>query len=394
MKAGLPQRSMIPYGRQDVTDDDIREVVSVLNSNFLTQGPQVPIFEKAVAAHVGSRHAIAVNSATSALHVACMALGLEEGDALWTSAITFPASANCGLYCGATVDFVDIDPITYNMCPVALEKKLRKASKQGTTPKIVIPVHLAGQSCDMAAIRRLSREYDFKIIEDASHAIGAHYAEGSVGNCAYSEITVFSFHPVKIITSGEGGMAVTNDAELGEKMRLLRSHGITREKDLMRVVPEGDWYYEQIDLGFNYRMTDIHAALGVSQLARLETYVAIRQKLADRYDCLLQNLPLQLPERNVEAESSFHLYIVRLDSDAAQCNRRQLFDSLRAKGIGVNVHYIPVYRHPYFESMGFDRSQFYESERYYEEALSLPIFPRLSDADQQYVVDMLAEELS
>lgn len=377
---------MIPYGRQDITQADIDAVVGVLRSDFLTQGPQVPLFEKRVAEHVGARHALAVNSATSALHIACLALGLGKSDWLWTSPITFVASANCGLYCGAQVDFVDIDPRTYNLCPQALERKLIEAEKTGKLPKVVVAVHLCGQPCNMSAIHALSQRYGFKIIEDASHAIGGKYKGEFIGNGCYSDITVFSFHPVKIITTAEGGMALTNDAELANKMALLRSHGITRDAEQMTHTADGPWYYQQIDLGFNYRMTELQAALGVSQMDRLDQYVARRHELATRYDTLLADLPITLPWQHPDSYSGLHLYVIRLKLEQLDKTHRQVFDALRAQGIAVNLHYIPVHTQPYYQEMGFKLRDFPEAERYYAEAISLPMFQTLTESQHNQVV--------
>lgn len=385
---------MIPYGRQDITQADIDAVVGVLQSDFLTQGPQVPLFEQKVAEHVGAQYALAVNSATSALHIACLALGLGHGDWLWTSPVTFVASANCGLYCGAQVDFVDIDPRTYNLCPLALEKKLIEAAKTGKLPKVVVPVHLCGQSCDMAAIHALSQRYGFKIIEDASHAIGGKYKGEFIGNGRYSDITVFSFHPVKIITTAEGGMALTNDAELAHKMALLRSHGITRDPAQMTHVPDGPWYYQQIDLGFNYRMTELQAALGVSQMTRLDDYVARRHEMAARYDMLLADLPITCPWQYPDSYSGLHLYVVRLQYNQINKTHRQVFDALREQGIGVNLHYIPVHTQPYYQQMGFKVGDLPNAEHYYAEAISLPMFQTLSEAQQDQVVAALKMSIS
>lgn len=382
---------MIPYGRQDIDQADIDTVVDVLRSDWLTQGPAVPAFEETVARYCGAAHAVAVNSATSALHLACLALGLGPGDRLWTSPNTFVASANCGLYCGAEVDFVDIDPLTYNMSPTLLAAKLESAARAGRLPKIVVPVHFAGQSCDMAAIGALAERYGFRVIEDASHAIGGRYREKPVGDCRHADITVFSFHPVKIITTGEGGMALCNDPELAGRMRRLRGHGITRDAAEMSGAVEGGWYYQQIELGYNYRMTDIQAALGLSQMRRLESFVARRQALAARYDERLASLPLRRPYRSHESYSAFHLYVVALD-DASR--RRVVFDGLRAAGIGVNVHYIPVHTQPYYRRLGFAPGDFPEAEAYYAAAISLPIFPALSDARQDEVVACLRAELA
>ena len=377
---------MIPYGHQDITQDDIDAVVKVLCSDFLTQGPLVPRFEQTVAGHVGTKHAIAVNSATSALHIACLALGLGPGDWLWTTPITFVASANCGLYCGAQVDFVDIDPRTYNLCPQALKRKLEQAERAGRLPKVLVAVHLCGQPCDMAAIHALSQRYGFKVIEDASHAIGGKYRGEFIGNCLYSDITVFSFHPVKIITTAEGGMALTNHAELANKMALLRSHGITRDQAQMTQEADGPWYYQQIDLGFNYRMTELQAALGVSQIQRLGQYVARRHQLAQRYDELLKALPVTTPWQHPDSYSGLHLYVIRLQLDKMARTHRQVFEALRELGIGVNLHYIPVHTQPYYQRMGFKPDDFPEALRYYAEAISLPMFQTMTEAQQDEVV--------
>lgn len=384
---------MIPYGRQDITQADVEAVVAVLKSDYLTQGPAVPRFERKVAEHVGAKHALAVNSATSALHIACLALGLGPDDWLWTTPVTFVASANCGLYCGAKVDFVDIDTRTYNLCPQALEAKLVAAENSGTLPKVVVVVHLCGQSCDMVAIHALSQKYGFKIIEDASHAIGGKYQGEYIGNGLYSDITVFSFHPVKIITTAEGGMALTNSDELAAEMALLRSHGITRDTALMTHEPDGPWYYQQIGLGFNYRMTELQAALGLSQMQRLNEYVARRHELARRYDQLLADFPLITPWQHPDSYSGLHLYVIRLQLDKISKTHRQVFDEMREKGIGVNVHYIPVHTQPYYQSMGFRVGDFPNAEQYYAEAISLPMFQTLSDEQQIQVVDVLHKVL-
>lgn len=384
---------MIPYGRQDITQADIDAVVGVLQSDFLTQGPMVPRFEQSVAQHVGASHALAVNSATSALHIACLALGLGPGDRMWTTPVTFVASANCGLYCGAEVDFVDIDPRTYNLCPKALECKLEQAEREGKLPKVVVPVHLCGQPCDMQAIHALARRYGFKIIEDASHAIGGKYQGEFIGNGRYSDITVFSFHPVKIITTAEGGMALTNDAELANKMALLRSHGITRDPAQMTHETDGPWYYQQIDLGFNYRMTELQAALGVTQMERLDQYVARRHQLARRYDDLLGSLPVTTPWQHPDSYSGLHLYVIRLQLDKIEKTHRQVFESLRELGIGVNLHYIPVHTQPYYQRMGFQAGDFPQAEGYYAEAISLPMFQTMSEQQQDQVIAALREAL-
>jgi UDP-4-amino-4,6-dideoxy-N-acetyl-beta-L-altrosamine transaminase len=382
---------LIPYGRQDISDADIAAVTEVLGSDFLTQGPMVPKFEQSVAAYTGAVHAVAVNSATSALHIACLALGLGEGDWLWTSAITFVASANCARYCGASVDFVDIDAQTYNMSPECLAAKLKEAERTGKLPKIVVPVHLAGQPCDLRAIRELSERYGFRIIEDASHAIGAEYRGSRIGNCEYSDIAVFSFHPVKIITTGEGGMALTNDPGLASRIRLLQSHGITRDPARMTTPPTaGPWYYEQIALGYNYRLTDIQAALGLSQLRRLSRFISSRQEIADRYSELLADLPVTTPWQHSDGKSALHLYIVRLDLDRIAKSQVEVFKAMRAAGIGVNLHYIPVYRQPYYQQLGFRSGYCPQAERYYAEAMTLPLFPAMTVGQQQSVVAALA----
>lgn len=384
---------MIPYGLQDISQADIDAVVAVLQSDFLTQGPIVPLFEQTVAQHVGAKHALAVNSATSALHIACLALGLEQGDWLWTTPVTFVASANCGLYCGAQVDFVDIDPRTYNLCPLALKAKLVAAEKTGKLPKVLVAVHLCGQPCDMAAIHALAQEYGFNIIEDASHAIGGKYKDEFIGNGRYSDITVFSFHPVKIITTAEGGMALTNSDELTYKMALLRSHGITRDTAHMTHASDGPWYYQQIDLGYNYRMTELQAALGVSQMQRLDTFVARRHQLARRYDELLASLPVSTPWQHPDSYSGLHLYVVRLKLDKINKTHREVFEALREQGIGVNLHYIPVHTQPHYQRMGFQDGDYPQAEQYYAEAISLPMYQTLSEQLQDQVVTALHKVL-
>ncbi len=410
---------MIPYGQQDITQTDIDAVIEVMRSDFLTQGPVVPRFEQAVADYCTAKFGVAVNSATSALHIACLALDLGPGDLLWTTPNTFVASANCALYCGANVDFVDIDPRTYNMSVERLQEKLEQASKTGRLPKIVVPVHFAGQPCDMPAIHALSQKYGFKIIEDASHASGASYviarsseaatwqsseatrqssaviASGEaawqskpikVGACIHSDITVFSFHPVKIITTGEGGMALTDNPILAEKMTLLRSHGIIRDPAKMTHESDGPWYYQQIDLGYNYRMTDIQAALGISQMSRIDTYISRRRRIAGSYDELLRDLPLVCPWQASDSQSAWHLYVVRLQLGKLRKTHRQIFEFMRAQGSGVNLHYIPVYRQPHYRRMGFNPLSYPEMERYYAEAFSLPIYPSLTQVQQDAVV--------
>lgn len=385
---------MIPYGKQDISQPDIDAVLEVLQSDFLTQGPKVPEFEAKVANHVGAKHALAVNSATSALHIACLALGLGEGDWLWTTPITFVASANCGLYCGAKIDFVDIDPQTYNLCPTKLAEKLEQAEQAGRLPKVLVAVHLCGQPCDMEALHQLGQHYGFRIIEDASHAIGGKYQGEYIGNGRYSDITVFSFHPVKIVTTAEGGVALTNSDELASRMNLLRSHGVTRDQHLMTHEPDGPWYYQQVDLGFNYRMTELQAALGVTQMDRLDAFVARRHELATRYDHLLADLPVTTPWQHPESYSGLHLYVIRLQLDNIRKSHRQVFESLRAQGIGVNLHYIPVHTQPYYQAMGFAADDFHEAMAYYREAISLPMFQGLTDEQQDEVVASLKVALA
>lgn len=384
---------MIPYGKQDITQADIDAVVDVLKSDFLTQGPQVPAFENMLINATGANYALAVNSATSALHIACLALGLGEGDNLWTTPITFVASANCGLYCGASVDFVDIDPATYNLCPKALEQKLIVAKNLGTLPKVLVAVHLCGQPCDMKAIHALSIEYGFKVIEDSSHAIGGSYLEQPIGSCEYSDITVFSFHPVKIVTTAEGGAALTNNKDLAGKMALYRSHGITRDEALMENSSHGGWYYEQVDLGFNYRMTELQAALGVSQMSRLEEFVSARHKLAERYNEKLSSLPIVLPYQLPDTYSGLHLFVIRLNLEEILKTHKQVFDELRENGIGVNLHYIPVHLQPYYQKMGFKYGDFPNAEAYYENAISIPMFHGMTYEQQDEVISKLTQIL-
>jgi len=385
---------VIPYGKQNINEADIQAVMDVLQSDFITQGPAIERFEKVVADYCGSQYAVAVSSATAALHIACLAAGLGPGDRLWTSPITFVASANCGLYCGATVDFVDIDPQTYNLSIPALEAKLKDAKTNGTLPKVVIPVHLAGQSCDMAAIRRLADDYGFTVIEDASHAIGGSYQGHKVGSCRFSDMTVFSFHPVKIITTGEGGMVLTNNPQCYEQLALLRSHGITRNPAQMENEPPGPWYYEQIALGFNYRMTDIQAALGASQMQRIDAFVQRRHELAKRYNQKLAHLPVALPWQHPDTHSAFHLYSIRLQTDKIRLSHRQVFEAFRQAGIGVNLHYIPVHTQPYYRQLGFQEGDFPQAEAYYRTAISLPLFYDLTETQQDSVVESLEAILS
>jgi len=380
---------MIPYGRQSISEQDIQSVVEVLRSNYLTQGPVVPQFEQAVSEHVQAQYAVAVNSGTSALHIACLALGLNQGDWLWTSPNTFVASANCALYCGAKVDFVDIDPHTFNMSVAALEVKLQQAEKQGRLPKIVIPVHFAGLSCDMLAISRLAKQYGFYVIEDACHATGGKYKHEFIGGCQYSDIAVFSFHPVKIITTAEGGMALTNQLYLAEKMQLFRSHGITRDAEKMIHKADGDWYYQQIDLGFNYRMTELQAALGLSQLKQLTRFVERRHVIAQQYQTLLSTFPLKIQFQPEDCYSSMHLFVIRLQLAKIKKSHQQVFKELRTVGIGVNLHYIPVHLQPYYQKIGFKKGDFPEAESYYQETVSIPVFFNLSNAEISYIVGCL-----
>ena len=384
---------MIYYGKQDINEADIQAVEAVLRSDFLTQGPAIERFEQRVAQYCGVKYAVAVCNATSALHIACLAAGLGKGDLLWTSPITFVASANCARYCGADVDFVDIDENTYNMSVSALEQKLQEAKRQGRLPNIVVPVHMAGQSCDMRAIKKLSEEYGFTLLEDASHCIGADYADTKVGSCAYSDMAVLSFHPVKIITTGEGGMVLTNDAALYERLCLYRSHGITRDPKHMTKESDGDWYYQQVALGFNYRMTDIQAALGVSQMDRLDAFVARRRALAARYDELLRDLPLKTPFVMDGAQPSWHLYIVRIDFDRVHKTKQQIFVDMREKGVALNLHYIPVHTQPYYEALGFRAEHCPAAVEYYREALTLPLYPSMTDAEQEMAARALREVL-
>ena len=384
---------MIYYGKQDVNESDIQAVEDVLRSDFLTQGPAIERFENKVATYCGAKYAVAVTNATSALHIACLAAGLGEGDLLWTSPITFVASANCARYCGADVDFVDIDEKTYNMSVPALAEKLQQAKQKGRLPKIVVPVHLAGQSCDMCAMRQLAEEYGFTLLEDASHAVGADYLDTKVGSCRFSDMTVFSFHPVKIITTGEGGMVLTNNKELYEKLVLYRSHGITRDPDKMTHAADGAWYYQQIFLGYNYRMTDIQAALGCSQMEHLDDFVERRRTLAQQYDALLKGLPLVTPYVMDETNPSWHIYIARLDGRQIKKSKQQIFVEMKERGIALNLHYIPVHRQPYYEKLGFRQGDFPHSEKYYEEAFTLPLYYSLTDAEQEQIVNCLQEIL-
>jgi UDP-4-amino-4,6-dideoxy-N-acetyl-beta-L-altrosamine transaminase len=388
----------IPYGRQDINDEDISAVIDVLKSDFLTQGPVVPKFENAITEYCQVKYGIAVNSATSALHIACLALDVGQGDLVWTSATTFVASSNCALYCGAEVDFIDINPRTFNIDIQIFEEKLQQALESDQLPKVVIVVHMCGQPCDMKEIHSLSKKYNFKIIEDASHAIGSRYEEFKTGCCHYSDITIFSFHPVKIITTAEGGMAVTNNRELAQKMRLLRSHGITRDESEMVNEPTGDWYYEQIMLGYNYRMTELQAALGLSQLDRIDRFIIERNELAKRYNLILKDLPLDLPVINDNCYSSFHLYVVRLQLGKISASHGEVFNELRKAGVGVNLHYMPIYLQPYYQKLDFSDGRFKEgycehAELHSDLALSIPLYPALTIDEQNTVAEVLSNIL-
>lgn len=383
---------MIPYSRQKISEKDITAIVDVLKSDYLTQGPKTPQFEKIVSEYCGVKYGCAVNSATSGLHIACLALGVGEGDIVWTSPISFVASSNCALYCGATVDFVDIDSSSYNMSAIALEEKLILAKKKGNLPKVVIPVHLSGKSCDMGKIHNLSKEYGFKIIEDASHAIGASYKNQKVGSCSYSDITVFSFHPVKIITTCEGGMCMTNDTNIYNLLLRFRSHGITRHAEEMKNKPDGLWYYEQLNLGYNYRLNDLQSVLGISQMKKIDSFIKERNKLASNYDNLFKSTKINIPKTDSEIYSSWHLYIIRINKDQG-FNRNVIFEKFRNSGIYVNIHYIPIYRQPFYQKMGFKLKDYPEAEKYYKEAISIPIFPGLTNDEQTKVVSLIKQPI-
>ena len=384
--------SHIPYGRQDISEDDIAAVIQTLRSDWLTQGPAIAEFENALAQYTGARYAVAVSNATAALHIGCLAFGIGPGDLVWTASNSFVASANCALYCGAEVDFVDIDPRSYNLSVEALEEKLVAAKRAGKLPKLVIPVHFAGQSCDMERISELAKRYGFGLMEDASHAVGGSYGGRKVGAGVFSDLTVFSFHPVKIFTTAEGGMLLTNDERLYQRLLRLRSHGITRDPASMRGPSQGDWYYQQIELGFNYRLTDIQATLGISQAKRLDEFVARRRALAVRYDRALASLPLTLPWQDPEAVSAFHLYVIQVEESAGK-GRKEVFDFLRSKGVGVNVHYIPIHLQPFYADKGFRAGQCPVAEAYYERAISIPMYSSLTEKDQDRVIALLKEIL-
>ena len=385
---------MIPYGRQEITDEDVQRVVDVLKSDYLTQGPVIDNFEREFADYCGAKYAVAVSSCTAALHISCLSLNVGEGDILWTVPNTFVASANCGLYCNATIDFVDIDPDTWNISIPALEKKLVTASRENKLPKAIVPVHFSGRSCDMRAIKKLSEKYGFAIIEDAAHSIGASYENEKVGSCAYADLTCFSTHPVKIITTGEGGIVTTNDEKLYKKLLCLRTHGITRDPNQMTKEPDGPWYFEQIMLGYHYRMTDLQAALGLSQMGRVDKYVDTRRQLARRYHDKLRELPLQLPQNEDIDTSSWHIYVVRLQLDKIAKTQKTVFDEMRSADIGVNLHYIPVHFHPYYQKLGFKKGDFPQCEQYYREALTLPLYPGLTHKEQDYICDTLRKILA
>ena len=384
---------IIPYGRQSISEQDIEAVVKVLKSDFITQGPVVPEFEQAIANYCRASYAIAVSNATSALHLACLSLGIGSGDRVWTSPNTFVATANSVLNCGGTIDFVDIDPKTYNLSIKHLQQKLEISAKNNQLPKAIIAVHFAGQSCDMEAIKIQADQYHFYIIEDAAHAIGASYLTEKVGSCKYSDITIFSFHPVKIITTGEGGMLLTNKPDLAKKVELLRNHGVTRNQDEMMQISHGDWYYEQIALGYNYRMTDMQAALGLSQLKRLDEFVTKRRMLVQKYQQKLAGLPVVLPYLSEKNQSSWHLYVIRLELDKLKNSKNTIFSQLRQHGIGVNVHYIPVHTQPYYKNLGFKLGDFPNSESYYQQAITIPLFPEMSDIDLDYVTAALTQTI-
>ena len=384
-------RQYLPYGRQSINQDDIDAVVAVLQSDWLTQGPMVEQFEQAIANYCGVKYAVAVSNATAALHLACLAIGLGSGDRLWTSPNTFVASANCARYCGADVDFVDIDAQTYNLSLSKLEQKLSKAAQSNTLPKVILPVHFAGQSCDMKPIAALAKEYGIRVIEDASHALGGSYDGHKIGTCQFSDMSIFSFHPVKMITTGEGGMVVTDRLDLYQNLKQLRSHGIVQDPNLMSKENPEPWDYEQQALGFNYRLTDIQAALGLSQLQRLDQFVARRQEIFDRYQNRLQGLPIQQPISQPQSQSSHHLYVIRLKLEKISRSKREIFSLLREQGIGVQIHYIPVHTQPYYRQLGFNWGDLPESEAYYQEAISLPIHYDLSDAEQDRIIQTLKE---
>ena len=384
---------MIPYAKQDISDEDIDSVIEVLKSDFLTQGNKVPLFEDIISERVGAKYALAANSATSCLYLSCLSLGLSKEDILWTSPITYVASANCALFCGAEVDFVDIDPLTWNISVEILEEKLKKARKIKKIPKILVLVHLAGNPCDLQKVFDLSKEYGFSIIEDASHALGSKYSGEHIGSSVYSDISVFSFHPVKNITTGEGGMILTNNQKLSEKIHLYRSHGITRDTKKMINKEEGLWYYEQLLLGFNFRMSDIHAALGISQMNSLDKFISKRNELSQIYTEELKGLPLTIQRVRKEDLSAWHIFVIRLKLSELKLSRLEIYNSLRNKGIGVNVHYIPVHLHPFYKNLGFNKGDFPNSENYYDGAITIPMFTKLKKKEIKFVIQALKESI-
>lgn len=384
---------MIPYGRQSISESDIEAVVKVLRSDYLTQGPKVPEFEQSIKEACEAKYAVAVNSATSGLHIACLALGAKPGEYVWTTPNSFVASANCALYCGANIDFVDINPNTFNMCHERLEEKLIAAKAIHKLPKIVIPVHLTGQPCNMEEIHRLSKIYGFSIIEDASHCIGGRYKNKPIGCCEFSDAAVFSFHPVKIITTAEGGAITTQSDELAQKMKLLRSHGITRDENLMTQDSHGSWYYQQILLGFNYRMTELQAALGISQMFRLNEFISRRHELAVRYDEKLKILPLDTPYQHPNSYSAYHLYVIQPHFGKISKTHKQVFEELRNSGLGVNLHYIPIHTQPFYRDLGFKADDFPFSVDYYRRSISIPLYHSMTDSQQDEVISILKRVL-
>jgi len=384
---------MIPYAKQDISDEDIDSVIEVLKSDFLTQGNKVSLFEDIISKRVGAKYALTANSATSCLYLSCLSLGLSKEDILWTSPITYVASANCALYCGAEVDFVDIDPLTWNICVETLEEKLKTARKIKKVPKILVLVHLAGNPCDLKKVFDLSKEYGFSIIEDASHALGSKYSGEHIGSSVYSDISVFSFHPVKNITTGEGGMILTNNQKLSEKIDLYRSHGVTRDKKKMINKEEGLWYYEQLLLGFNFRMSDIHAALGISQMNSLDKFISKRNELSQIYTKELKGLPLTIQRVRKEDLSAWHIFVIHLKLKELKLSRLEIYNSLRNKGIGVNVHYIPVHMQPFYKNLGFNKGDFPNSENYYDGAITIPMFTKLKKKEIKFVIQALKESI-
>lgn len=382
------KKKYLPYGRHTVTKEDLINVLNVLRSSNLTQGDKVPLLEKAISEKVNCKNSIAVNSATSALHLTCLALGLNQNDWLWTSANTFVASANCGRYCNAKVDFVDINPKTGLICTDALEKKLEVAKENNKLPKILVPVHFAGSSCDMEKIASLSKKYKFNVVEDASHALGGKYKNEPVGSCFYSIATIFSFHPVKIITTAEGGAITTNDDQLAKKLFLLRSHGITKVQEEFESNEFEDWTYEQQILGFNFRMSDLHASLGISQLKRLDKIIVERNKKFEYYQDLIKELPINLLEIPKNVKSSVHLAIIRLQEKDPNLHRK-IFTELRKMNIGVQIHYLPVHLHPYYKKLGFKVGDYPKAELHSKNCITIPLYLGMDKKDQNRVVKSL-----